>query len=101
MPIVQAAIHGFGLNAAIDADQSPGEVIVYRRLRARRNHEREQTERSVFGAIERVLPDAAAHAALEIGLAVLLRQPAVSSKELCERRPQSFDARRRVGDVLR
>src|SRR4051794_29663261 len=64
--IIDAAIDRFILDAAIDADQPPREVIVNRRLRAGRDDEREQAERSIVSTIQGVLADAAAHAALAI-----------------------------------
>ena len=63
-----------------------------RRLRAGRNDEREETERAVFGAVERVLPDAAAHPALQIRLTVFLRQPVVGGEQPAECGSQRVDA---------
>ena len=60
--VVEAAINRFILDTAINADQSPRQVMArIGRLRACRDDEREEAQRSVFSAIERVLPDAAAH----------------------------------------
>jgi len=73
-------------------------MIVHRRFGAGGNDQREQRQRSVFGAIERVLPDAAAHPARVVRRGVLRRQPAVAGEQRRERRFQRLDARARVAD---
>src|SRR5581483_11692124 len=85
----------------VDADEPPREVIVDRRRRAGRHDEREEAQRSVVGAIERVLPDAAAHLARLVWLRAALGQPAVSSEQRRERGLQRVDARREIRDRRR
>ena len=64
--VVHPPVDRLELAAAIDADEAPGQVVVHRRLGAGGDHQREQRQRAVLGAIERVLPDTAAHAALRV-----------------------------------
>ena len=68
-------------------------MVVDRRLRAGGNDQREQGQRAVLGAVERVLPDAAAHAARQIRRGVLLRQPSRGGQQFREGRLQRLDAR--------
>ena len=95
--VVQPAVDRLVLPAAVHADQAPGQVVVHGRLGARRDDQREQRERAVLGAIERVLPDAAAHAALPVRRRVLPRAASRRRPAARERRLQRLDARPRVG----
>ena len=90
--IVESAVDGFVLATAIDADDAPREVVVDGRFRADRNHEREQAQRSVLRAVERVLTDAAAHLARIVGPRACVRQPAVE-REQARRTPASAPRR--------
>ena len=78
------------LRAPIEADETPGEVVVDGRGGARRNDEREERERAVARAEEQPLTDAAAHAALGHRRLVLGRQPAVVGEELGEAGPDQL-----------
>ena len=71
--VVQSPVDDFVLDSAVDADQAPGQVIVHRRGGAGRHDEREETERSILGTIERVLPDALAHPARLVRLRAGIR----------------------------
>ena len=55
------------LRAAVEPDEPPREVVVDRRLQARRDDQREQRQRAVAGAEQQPLADPAAHAALRVG----------------------------------
>src|SRR5579862_3481170 len=70
------------LRASIEADETPGQVVVDRGLRARRNDEREERERAVASAEEERLADAAAHPALRRGRLELVREPPRSGEQL-------------------
>ena len=98
--IVETAVDRFVLSAAIDADETPGEVIVDRRGRAGRHDEREEAERLILGAVERVLTDAAAHSTLRVRLRAAVGQPAVGREQRGEGRTQRLDAFRVVGNRL-
>ena len=52
------------LGALVEANQTPGEMVVDRRRLARRHDEREQAERAVLRAVQGPLSDPLAHAAL-------------------------------------
>ena len=95
--VVHPPVDRLELAAAIDADQAPGQVIVHGRLRAGGDHQREQGQRAVLGAIERVLPDTAAHAARRVRRRIGIRQPAVGGQQCRKRRLQRLEPRRRVG----
>ena len=72
---------------------------MHRRAPAGGHDEREEAERLVFRAIERVLADAAAHAARFVRRRAALRQPAVRREQRAERRPQRLDARGGVANL--
>ena len=74
-------------------------MIVDGRRRARRDDQGEQAQRAVFGPVQSVLTDAAAHAAATIRLGVLLRQPAFRREELSEGRPERDDPFCVAGDL--
>ena len=76
----------FVLSPARQAGEASGEVVVDRRLRARRYHEREQRERAVSGAVEEPLADFAAHAALRRRSLILVREPRRVGEQLGEPR---------------
>ena len=86
------------LGAAVEADETPGQVVVDRRRRARRDDQREQRERAVPGAEQQPLADAAAHAAVRVGLLEALREPVGVGEQLrrsaggSRRRPRPGDA---------
>ena len=75
--VIQTPIDRLALPAAIETDQPPGEVVMNRSRRAGRDNEREERQRAIFGAIERILPDATTHATGLVRAGELGRQPAI------------------------
>src|ERR1044071_2795007 len=61
--VVEPRVGRVELGAAINSDEAPGEMVVHRRRRTRGHDEGEETQLSTFIAVQRVLSDAAAHAA--------------------------------------
>src|SRR6266480_3477779 len=76
----------FVLSPAIQADEPPGEVVVDGRLRPGQDHEREQRQRAVLGAVEEPLADPATHAALRRRRLILVREPPRVVQQLGELR---------------
>src|SRR6266536_2706658 len=74
------------LCAAVEADETPGKMIVNGGLRPRRDDEAEQRQRRVAGAKEQPLADAAAHPGLGRGLLEALGEPPVRREQLGEAR---------------
>ena len=62
-------------------------MVVHRRLRLRRDNEREEGERTVTRPVEKPLADSAAHAALRGRLLVSSREPLRVGEQSCEAGP--------------
>ena len=101
LPVIESPIDGFVLSPPVESNQSPCKMVVNRSPLAWRNHEREQAERAVFRAIERVLSDTSTHSTLEIGDGILLRQPPLCSQQGRKRRTKASHPGTRIADLLR
>jgi hypothetical protein len=75
---------------AIETDEPPREVVVDRRLGARRDDQGEERQRLIRCAVEKPLADAAAHPALRSGLPVLGREPVRVAEQLREPGPEGL-----------
>ena len=84
------------LIALVEADEPPGEMIVYWCHRPGWHDQAEQTERAVGGAKEKPLADTAAHPTVRRILLKPRRQPIWSGQQRLESRLDRRDTSRRV-----
>ena len=87
-PAVPGLVELLVLIALVEADQSPGEMIVHRCHRPRRDDEAEQAEGAIGGSKQEPLADATAHPALRRILLEPLWQPIRAGEEFPERWPE-------------
>ena len=90
------------LLAPVEADETPGEVVVDGGRRAGRDDESEERERLVLGPVEEPLADPAAHAAPGYRRSQLVGKPGMVGEQLGEPRPDRLarGLRRRSGRDL-
>ena len=99
--VLARAIVGAGedilvLRAAVEPDQTPGEMVVDGGLRAGRDDQRREGQAAVAGAVEEPGADAGAHPAPRGRLLILLGKPGLVGQQLGEVGPDRGEDLARV-----